>query len=127
LVADPRCRFVEGDFFKLVQSSDGFDKSETGRKYHAVLLDIDHSPSILLHPSHAQFYQPDGLQALRRFLHEDGVFAQWSDEPPDPSFLRVLESVFGKAHANVVRFANPLLEGESWSTVYLASRCLAAD
>src|SRR4051794_7438563 len=88
LVADPRCRFVEGDFFELVQSSDGFDKSHPGRRYHALLLDIDHSPANLLHPSHAQFYQPDGLQPLRRLLHEDGIFAQWSDDAPDPSFVR---------------------------------------
>jgi spermidine synthase len=127
LVGDHRCRFLQGNFFELVQGRDGFDKSQPGCKYHALLLDIDHSPANLLHPSHGQFYQPNGLQELRRFLHDDGIFAQWSDDAPDTSFLCVLESVFGKAHANVVRFANPLLECESSSTIYLAGRCLAAD
>jgi spermidine synthase len=127
LVGDPRCRFVQGDFFRLAQSIDGFDQAQPGRGYHAVLLDIDHSPSNLLHQSHGQFYEADGLRLLVRFLLDDGVFAQWSDDPPDSRFLRVLESVFGKARANVVRFANPLLECESSSTVYLAGSSLADD
>src|SRR4051812_8547599 len=127
LVEDSRCRFVVGDFFEFAESAEGFDNAHPGRKYDAILLDIDHSPSNLLHPSHAQFYRADGLQAVRRFLSDDGVFAQWSDDAPDPSFLHVLESVFGMAHAKVVPFANPLLECESSSTVYLASRSLASD
>ena len=126
LVGDPRCRFVHGDFFRLAQSINGFDHAQPGRRYHAVLLDIDQSPSHLLHQSHAQFYEVDGLRSLTRFLLDD-VFAQWSDDPPDSQFLRILESVFGKARANVVRFANPLLECESSSTVYLAGSSLADD
>src|SRR4051812_22523575 len=45
LTADERCTFVHGDFFALAQSTAGF---VAGRKFHAVLLDIDHSPCRLL-------------------------------------------------------------------------------
>ena len=40
LAADPRCRFVHNDFFEL-----GFDPENPDKKFHAVLLDLDHSPA----------------------------------------------------------------------------------
>ena len=117
LTSDPRCRFVHGDFFALANSPAGFD---SGRKFHAVLLDIDHSPRNLLHPRNAAFYEPAGLRALAAHLHEGGVFALWSDDPPDDEFLRTLGEVFATAKAHVVKFDNPLLDCESASTVYVA-------
>jgi hypothetical protein len=45
LALDSRCSLVHGDFFKLAASSGGFDPDNPGRLFHAVLLDIDHSPS----------------------------------------------------------------------------------
>ena len=119
LTGDPRCRFVHGDFFALADSAAGFD---SGRKFHAVLLDIDHSPRNLLHPRNAAFYEPAGLRALTGHLHKGGVFALWSDDPPDDEFLRVLGEVFATAKAHVVKFENPLLDCESASTVYVARR-----
>lgn len=117
LCRDPRCRFVLGDFFALAASEAGFD---AGRKFHAVLLDIDHSPRNLLHARHGAFYEPAGLRALAAHLHPGGAFALWSDDPPDDEFLRSLRAVFATAEAHVVTFANPLLERESASTVYVA-------
>ena len=117
LTADARCRFVHGDFFALAASEAGF---EAGRKFHAVLLDIDHSPRNLLHPANATFYEPAGLRALAAHLHDGGVFALWSDDAPDAAFLRALEGVFATASAQVVTFPNPLLDRESASTVYVA-------
>ncbi len=122
LTADPRCRFIHGDFFALAASESGFDPAQPGRKFHAVLLDIDHSPRNLLAPQNAAFYQPAGLRALAEHLHEGGVFALWSDDPPDEDFLRALKSVFATATAQVVTFPNPLLDRESASTVYVAKR-----
>jgi spermidine synthase len=122
LVADERCRFVQGDFFQLASSSKGFDPTEPGRLFHAVLLDIDHSPANLLHPRHADFYRPEGLRALKRHMAEDGVFAQWSDDPPAEEFLEVLDQVFGASRAHVVAFENPLLDRESASTIYVAGK-----
>lgn len=122
LTADPRCRYIHGDFFALAASAAGFDPDQPARKFHAVLLDIDHSPRNLLAPQNAAFYEPAGLRALAAQLHEGGVFALWSDDPPDEEFLRALESVFATASAQVVTFPNPLLERESASTVYIAKR-----
>jgi spermidine synthase len=120
LTGDPRCRFIHGDFFALAATSAGFDPINPGRKFHAVLLDIDHSPCHLLHARHGAFYGPAGLQLLTHKLHPGGVFALWSDDPPDDQFLAVLHQVFAEAQAHIVSFYNPLLECDSASTVYVA-------
>lgn len=120
LTGDARCRFVHGDFFALAAAENGFDPAAPGRKFHAVLLDIDHSPRNLLHERHGAFYQLDGLRRLAANLHPAGAFALWSDDPPDAEFLGALREVFASAASHVVRFANPLLECESASTVYVA-------
>ncbi|PZG02038.1 spermidine synthase [Micromonospora deserti] len=122
LAADPRTRLVRADFFAAVAGPTGFDPDAPGRRFHAVLLDVDHSPRHVLHPSHAPFYSPGGLRRLAGHLHPDGVFALWSDDPPDPEFERVLAEVFRTARAHVVRFPNPLTGGESANTVYVAQR-----
>jgi len=120
LTADPRCRFVHGDFFALAASSEGFDPTQPTRKFHAVLLDIDHSPRNLLHERHGAFYSIDGLRRLAAHLHPGGVFAMWSDDPPDEDFMQNLRTVFATVDSHVVKFENPLLERESASTVYVA-------
>ena len=89
-------------------------------EFHAVLLDIDHSPRHLLHARHGAFYQPAGLRLLGAQLHPRGVFALWSDDPPDAAFLATLRGVFATAEGHVVSFFNPLLERDSASTVYVA-------
>ncbi|MBI4944566.1 MAG: spermidine synthase [Actinobacteria bacterium] len=120
LAADPRVRLVRGDFFAATATDDGYDPDAPGRRFHAVLVDIDHTPAHVLHPSHAGFYTVDGLRRLTRHLHPGGVFALWSDDPPDEAFLEVLRAVFGSVEAHVVTFANPLTRGESANTVYVA-------
>jgi len=120
LTADPRCRFVHGDFFALAASPEGFDPSSPARRFHAILLDIDHSPRNLLHPRHGVFYSPAGLQALTTHLEPGGVFALWSDDPPDDNFLDTLRTVFLTVESHIVKFPNPLLDRESASTVYVA-------
>ena len=122
LTGDPRCRLIHGDFFALASSETGFDPERAGRKFHAVLLDIDHSPRHLLHERHGGFYEPSGLRRLARHLVPGGVFALWSDDPPDEKFLGALAEVFWNVRAEVVKFANPLLERESASTVYVARK-----
>jgi spermidine synthase len=119
LAADPRVRLVEGDFFALARG-EGFDPDRSGRRFDAVLLDVDHTPGHHLHPSHAGFYSADGLRSMARFLRPGGVFALWSDDPPDPGFEAVLAEVFGSVDAQVVDFANHLTGGRSANTVYLA-------
>src|SRR5437763_11218250 len=113
LTADPRTRIVQADFFERAQSPEGFDPAQPCRRFHAVLLDIDHSPRELLHPRHAVFYQPDGLRALAKHVHPGGIFGIWSDDPPDEEFMDALATVFATTRAHVVTFPNPLLDGES--------------
>ena len=123
ITADARCRLVQGDFFALAADPGrGFDPFSPGRRFHAVLLDIDHSPKNLLHERHADFYAEGGLRRLASQIYPGGVFALWSDDAPDPEFLAVLGKVFTGCEAQVVRFHNPLLEKDSASTVYLARR-----
>jgi len=121
LTGDPRCRLIEGDFFALAGAPEiGFDPEQPGRKFHAVLLDIDHSPQNLLDEKNATFYSADGLRRLAAQLLPGGVFALWSDDPPDEIFLKHLAEVFESPQAHVVKFPNPLLERDSASTVYVA-------
>jgi spermidine synthase len=118
---DPRCRYVLGDFFALAtEDGKNFDPDAPARKFHAVLLDIDHSPRNLLAPRNAAFYTPDGLRKLASRLHPQGVFALWSDDAPDEDFMADLRSVFRDVKSVVVPFPNPLLDTVSESTVYVA-------
>jgi spermidine synthase len=114
LITDPRCRLVQDDFFARIAGDRPLGPC------HAVLLDIDHSPRHVLHPSHASFYEPPGLGRVSSALHPGGVFALWSDDPPDAAFLTVLREAFATAQAHVVAFANPYTGGESANTVYVA-------
>jgi len=122
LTADSRCRMVPGDFFALSSSGHGFDPENPGRLFHAVLLDIDHSPRNLLHPRNGAFYKVDGLRSLAAQLYPQGVFALWSDDPPDDVFITTLNAVFATTTAHIVHFPNPLLQSESASTVYVARK-----
>lgn len=122
LASDPRTQLVHGDFFGMLRSGNGLDPVAPSRRFHAILVDIDHSPEHVLHPSHAGFYAPEGIRNLLQWLHPAGVFALWSDDPPDSGFTEVLKETFHTARAHVVTFSNPLTGGESASTVYVAQR-----
>jgi spermidine synthase len=119
LTADPRCRLVHGDFFALSHAAAGLDPQTPGRRFDAVLVDIDHSPANLLHPAHALLYQPEGLRRLAQHLHPGGVFALWSNDPPDETFTAALASVFAAPEAQVVTFDNALQDRDESNTVYI--------
>jgi spermidine synthase len=120
LTGDARCRFVQGDFFALLTS--GGLGPDVPDPCSAILVDIDHSPRHVLHPSHAAFYGAEGLTRLADRLRPGGVFALWSDDPPDEDFVAVLGGVFARTRSHVVDFANPLTGGTSSNTVYVAVR-----
>ena len=122
LALDSRCSLVHGDFFELAASSGGFDLENPGRLFHAVLLDIDHSPSHWLDTGNSAFYTGAGLTALAASLHPGGVFGLWSNDPPDEAFSSLLNEVFASAEFHLVTFPNPYTGGQSSNTIYLAHR-----
>jgi len=123
LTGDPRCRFVNGDFFASVRT-DALDPAEPGRRFDAILVDIDHSPSAVLHPAHGSFYGRDGLRHLAHHLVQGGVFALWSNDPPEQAFMDELADVFAQVEARVVTFPNPLQRREATNTIYVGRMVL---
>jgi spermidine synthase len=121
LASDPRCRLVHGDFFSLLAAPAGLDPQLPGRRFHAVIIDIDHSPRHLLDPGHAGFYQPAGARGLAQHLHPGGVFALWSNDPPDADYTAALADAFPTVMTKIVTFHNPLQQREAANTVYLAT------
>ena len=121
LTGDGRCRFVHGDFFAMARGDEGFDQRHPGRRFDAILVDIDHTPSHVLDQSHGDLYTEAGLRRLARYLTADGVFGLWSDDPPDAAFVQVVERVFADVRAEVVEFRNFLTGGTSSNTVYVAT------
>ena len=120
LTEDARCRLVHGDFFAMALSTDGFDGEAPGRKFDAVLVDIDHSPDALLDEGSESFYRPEGLRRLAAHLRPGGVFGLWSDAAADDAFTARLAGVFAHARAEPVTFHNPLQDKPFTQTVYLA-------
>ncbi|MEQ9813311.1 MAG: spermidine synthase [Azospirillaceae bacterium] len=120
LTSDRRCRLVEGDFFAMAGGTAGFDPDAPGRRFDAVLVDIDHSPDALLSDHGTGFYRPDGLRALARHIKPGGVFGLWSNDRPDQAFTDRLSQVFDEAWAETVTFHNPLQNRPFTQTVYLA-------
>jgi spermidine synthase len=121
LTADPRCRFVSGDFFAL-SDGPGFDAEFPERTFDALIVDIDHAPDHLLAAGSTGFYSRPGTRRSARHLRPGGVYALWSNDPPDQDYLAVLSEVFVEVAAEVVRFANPLQGREASNTVYLATK-----
>jgi spermidine synthase len=121
LTSDPRTRLVQGDFFAMVSAERGLDPDQPGRRFDAILVDIDHTPRHVLHPSHALFYEPAGLRRLAAQLLPGGVFGLWSNDPPDPEFTATLADVFATAVGHVVSFPNPLQGREAVNSVYVAT------
>ena len=126
ITTDSRCKIIHGDFFELAAADgSGFDctGSDCTRPMqlaHAVLLDIDHSPNHWLNPANSAFYSESGLRGLAAKLHPGGIFGLWSNDPPNDTFIRLLDSVFESSEAHVVTFSNPYSGGQSSNTVYLA-------
>ena len=117
LTEDPRTALVLDDFFGLMRRA----PDAASAQYDAILLDVDHSPRHQLDPSHADLYTVGGMHAVTLHLKPEGVFALWSDDPPDEEFLARASEVFAAVQAHVVDFDNPLTGGISSNTVYVAT------
>ena len=121
LTGDPRCHLVAGDFFALTAQGAAYGP-QAPPSFSTVLVDIDHTPSLHLHPSSAPFYAPAGLRRVAERLHPGGVFGLWSDAAPDEAFLAALGEAFEAVAAHVVPFPNHHTGGTSTNTVYLGRR-----
>ncbi|MGQ7791374.1 spermidine synthase [Faunimonas sp. B44] len=120
LCGDDRCRFVQGDFFAMAVSEAGFDPNAPGRRFDAILVDIDHTPDAPLDDRSKSFYGRDGLRALSRHLKPGAIFGLWSNEGPDERFVDTLGAIFARAWAEPITFHNPLQDKIFTQTVYLA-------
>ncbi len=133
LTQDARCQFVHDDFFAVVgspstngeQPSPACPKSTddiTAKLFHAILLDIDHSPQCLLRAGHAEFYTSQGLKRLTDHIHPGGVFALWSADAPEESLMASLRSAFSSVQVLESNFYNPLLDEEDVNYIVTAQR-----
>jgi len=146
LTRDARCKLICADFFAIVGAPPAVaDEShqphnagarpaapadqrpdtvaELGsRRYHAILLDIDHSPQCLLRDAHGSFYTVDGLTRLVDRLHAGGVFALWSADPPERALADALDEAFATVQVRESRFYNPLLDLFDVNYIVVAQR-----
>lgn len=126
LTNDTRCRYALGDFFEFATAPNtNFDGTKVDNnadidKVHAVLLDIDHTPSYWLNPENSRFYTSESLNAMKAKIHRGGVFGLWSDEAPDETFVNVLKAVFPQVETHMVYFDNPYTGEQSSNSVYIA-------
>lgn len=120
LIDDPRCRLHAANFFELAEAAfEGLTDGASRRRYRAILVDIDHSPTHVLNPNHHAFYSAPGLDRLRECLRTEGVFALWSNDPPDMNFSTVLNSVFENYSTHIVAIDNPLTGIPGSNTIYV--------
>ncbi len=122
LTSDARCTLVQADFFEWAVSGGGSVAPVPRCPVHAVLLDIDHSPSQWLAPGNRAFYSVAGLRSLRDKLHPNGIFGLWSNDSPEATFTRRLDTVFGSSETHVVNFPNRYTDDASSCTIYLAHK-----
>lgn len=114
LIDDPRYSVIQDDFFQYV------GRGDAAHRYHAILLDIDHSPESWLHASHGEFYTPAALGGLTQHLHPGGVFALWSASKPAVEFLDMLAMVFPSVQVHEVPFINPHVNEKDSNWVIIA-------
>ncbi len=120
LNADKRNRYVLGSFFDLATDpSRGFDPENAAKKFDAILLDIDHSPTEFLNSANASFYCTENLTLMAEQLKPNGVFAMWSQNLPEAHFEALLKTVFAGVTSHIVAFYNPFQNSESTNSVYV--------
>ncbi|MCP4129855.1 MAG: spermidine synthase [bacterium] len=123
LTEDSRCKLIHGDFFGMSREvSESFDPETPNKKHDAILLDIDHTPTHVLHQTNARFYTEEGLRELSQHLKPGGVFALWADGLPEESFNNHLGKVFENSEMHTIEFDNPVRGGTSEGVVYVARK-----
>ncbi len=120
MTADPRCHMVQGDFFELMTAAPNTATGPTAGLFHAMLIDIDHSPACPLTLEHVPYYEVESLKRLAARLHPDGVFGLWSADAPEDTFLANLAAVFRDVETHEVPFDNPMVGEKDSNTIYVA-------
>ncbi len=121
LATNVRSELVWGDFFTWATATERVDKNQPQKKTHAVLLDIDHSPSHWLNNTNQSFYTEVSLTRLAEKIYSGGVFALWSNELPDEAFSELLSRIFFNCEAHTITFPNPYTGETSSNSVYVAT------
>lgn len=116
----PRCGLVRGNFFAMSANA-GLDPAAAGRRFDAVVVDIDHSPrgppgrrERLVLPPLRHPATRDVHQARRRLL-------ALVERPPGAEYLAAPSDVFVDVDAQVITFPNSLQGHPATNTVYLAT------
>lgn len=119
LATDSRSQLIHGDFFAIASNPElGFISPE---KVHAVLLDIDHSPSHWLNQGNQDFYTQESLMNMANKIEVGGVFGLWSNDLPDQNFVDLLNTVFATTETHIVEFSNPYSGQTSKNSVYIST------
>ena len=113
-ISDPRLTILHDDFFARIGS--GADA-----QYDAILIDIDDSPSLLWHDSHAAFYKSNGLEAVQNRLTPGGVLALWCATHPGEAFIVKAEATFATTELIEIHFENPCLRQPEINYILLAT------
>lgn len=119
LAVNPKSELILGDFFAIATDERAGVLNDT--QVHAILLDIDHSPSHWLNEGNSGFYNHESLLKMKSKIVKGGVFGLWSNEPPDSEFTKLLNGVFRETEEHVVSFPNPYSGGESINSVYIST------
>lgn len=114
---------MHGSFFDLATApGKGFDPDSAGKKFDAILLDIDHSPTEFLNAANAGFYTSENLALMAQQLKPKGVFSMWPQNMPEEPFEALLTTVFKSVEPHVISFYNRFQGGESTNSVYVCAK-----
>lgn len=119
---DARCRFLEGDFFKLAGDPAVRDLLHPAGGYGAILVDIDHAPDSWLHEANAGFYAEGPLARTAALLQPGGVFGLWSAGEPSARFVDLLGPAFESVETHEIEAFNPMIDDDQVDTIYLGKK-----
>lgn len=122
VAGDPRCRLMEGNFFELARSPEGFFPAEIERRHDAILIDIDHSTTHFIDPGSAGFYSADAIAAVAERLVPGGVFALWSTDAEDAMFVEAMQRSLQDVRVERVEFETPYRDQPAFNLIYLGRR-----